>query len=322
MRVLVTRTLFPAAIELLRPSVELTYHDSSDGMSTVELCRAVRDQQAIICPLTDRIDTEVITAANALQLIANVAVGYDNIDLAAANDRGVMVTNTPGVLTESTADLAFALLMATARRLGEAERFLRAGAWRHWEIDLLAGHDIHGQTLGILGMGRIGQALARRAGGFGMRVLYHNRSPIDPAIEAELGASYVGKAELLRRSTFLSVHLPLETSTRGAIGAGELALMPRGAFLINTARGPVVDSEALIVALQSGHLGGVGLDVFDDEPAVDSRLLEFENAVLLPHIGSSSIDTRRRMCLLAVENVLAHTRGRRPPHLVNDAGDG
>jgi len=317
MRVLVSRRLFPEAIALLGEGFDVRYHDSHDGMSAAQLRDAVRGQQALVCPLTDRIDAEVLAAADSLQLIANVAVGYDNIDLQAASARGILVTNTPGVLTESTADLTFALLMATARRLGEAERFLRAGSWRSWRIDLLAGCDVHGQTLGILGMGRIGQAVARRARGFGMRVLYHNRAPADPVVEAELGAAYVSLEALLRQCRFVSVHLPLSPATRGMIGADELALMQPGSILINTARGPVVDTPALIAALAAGHLGGVGLDVFDAEPAVDPRLLGFENAVLLPHIGSASTETRRQMCLVAVHNVLAHARGEVPPNRVD-----
>ncbi len=317
MRVLVTRHLFPEAIEHLQQGVDVEYHDCRDGMTQQELCTAVQGQDAVICPLTDRIGASVIAASDKLRLIANVAVGYDNIDLATATAAGVMVTNTPGVLTESTADLTFALLMATARRLGEAERFLRRGAWKFWEIDLLAGRDIHGQTLGVLGMGRIGQAVARRAQGFGMRVLYHNRSKVEAGVEEALAATYVSMEELLERSDFLTVHVPLDDVTRAVIGPAELARMRPGTILINTARGPVLDTDAVIAALESGHLGGVGLDVFDDEPAVDSRLLSFENAVLLPHIGSASTETRRQMCMLAVENVLAHARGDRPPHLVN-----
>ncbi len=319
MRVLVTRHLFPEAIEHLQQHVDVQYHDSRDGMTQQELCAAVRDQDAVICPLTDRVDESVIAAANKLRLVANVAVGYDNIDLKAATAGGVMVTNTPGVLTESTADLTFALLMATARRLGEAERFLRQGAWKFWEIDLLAGRDVHGQTLGVLGMGRIGQAVARRAQGFGMPVLYHNRSKVEAGVEEALAATYVSMNELLERSDFITVHVPLDDVTRAVIGSAELARMRPGTILINTARGPVLDTDAVIAALESGHLGGVGLDVFDNEPAVDSRLLSFENAVLLPHIGSASTETRRQMCMLAVENVLAHARGDQPPHLVNPA---
>ncbi len=316
-RVLVSRRLFPEAILALRQQVDVSYHDSQDGLPRDELVAALSGHQVLVCPLTERIDAAVIDAAADLRLIANVAVGYDNIDLAAATRRGITVTNTPGVLTQSTADLTFALLMATARRLGEAERLLRAGAWRQWQIDLMAGQDVFGQPLGILGMGRIGQAVARRARGFGMPVLYHNRRRLDSATEVELGARYVEFAELLESVTFLSVHLPLNAKTRGMLATAELAAMRQGAILINTARGPVVDTDALVAALASGHLGGAGLDVFDDEPHVDRRLLQLENAVLLPHIGSASRATRGRMCMLAVDNVLAFAAGRPVPHAVN-----
>ncbi len=316
-RVLVTRHVFPEAVDLLRPHVALTYHDSRDGMTPEELAEAVADKHALICQLTDSVGEGILDAGAELGIVANVAVGYDNIDIAAAERRGIVVTNTPGVLTESTADLAFALLMATARRITEAERFLRAGKWRQWEIDLLSGLDVHARTLGIVGMGRIGQALARRARGFGMRVIYHSRSRLDAGLEAEFGVANIAFAELLAAADFVSVHVPLTSETKGLIGAEELRQMRTTAILVNTSRGSIVDEDALIEALRTGVIRGAGLDVFASEPDIDPRLLELDNVVLLPHIASSTVATRTTMCRIAAENVLAFAQGREPPNTVD-----
>ena len=317
MRALVTRHVFPQAIELLQPEMELDYHDQAGGWSAAELQDRVHGKEGLLCQLTDDITADVIAAGDRLQVIANVAVGYDNIDVGAATARGIVVTNTPEVLTESTADLTFAALMAAARRLSEAERYLRAGKWREWEVDLLCGHDIHGRTLGIVGMGRIGQAVVRRATGFGMKVLYHDRDALAPAVAEELGAAHVELRELLRAADFVSLHVPLTAKTRHMIGADQLALMKPTAFLINTARGPIVDEEALASALAAGQIAGAALDVFEHEPKVAPALLELDNVLLLPHIGSASIQTRTKMCVMAAENMLAVLRGERPPNPVN-----
>ncbi|MCB9868761.1 MAG: D-glycerate dehydrogenase [Planctomycetes bacterium] len=319
-RVLVTRYVYPAALELLRRHTEVDYRDSRDGLARDALTEALRSCAAVVCQLTDRIDADLLDAAPELRLIANVAVGYDNIDVGAATARGIVVTNTPGVLTESTADLAFALLLAVGRRVGEAERWLRAGNWRQWEIDLLCGREVHGATLGILGMGRIGQAVARRARGFAMEVLYHSRRQLPESTERELGARFVTRAELFAAADFVSLHLPLDATTRGSIGAAELRQMKSTACLINTARGGLVDDGALLAALREGTLAGAGLDVFPAEPEVDPGYLELENVVLLPHIGSASVATRTRMCLLAAESVVAWVRGEVVPRQVGVEG--
>lgn len=315
--VLVTKHLYPQAIDRLEGEVQLDYHDSRSGLAPADLLDRAQGKRGVICQLTDKFSAEVFDALPDLKVLSNVAVGYDNIDVAAATKRGVVVTNTPGVLTETTADLAFALVMAAGRRLTESERFLRDGKWGEWYIDLLCGRDIHGATLGLLGMGRIGQATARRARGFGMTVLYHNRSRLPEEVERELGARYVSKDELLAESDFLSVHVPLSAETRHVIGADELAAMKSTAALINTARGPVVDEAALADALADGTIAYAGLDVYENEPQVHAKLLEVPNVVLAPHVGSATIATRTRMCTMAAENLLAGLAGERPANPVN-----
>ncbi len=318
MEVLVTRHVFPQAIELLRPHALVDYHDASDGLPTAELQQRIRGKHALLCQLTDGITTEVMDAAgDQLKVIANVAVGYDNVDMATATRHGILVTNTPGVLTESTADLTFALLLAVARRVPEAERYLRDGRWQQWKIDMLCGHDVHARTLGIVGLGRIGQAVARRAAGFGMEVLYHNRNRQAADRERELGATAVSLDELLARSDFVSLHVPSTDETRHMIGAEQLATMKETAFLINTARGAIVDEGALASALEERQIAGAGLDVFENEPEVEPRLSKLSNVVLLPHVGSASIATRTRMCTMAAENIVAALGNQRPPNLVN-----
>ena len=315
--ILVTRHVYPEAIAILETAGDISYNDSSAGLSAKELRAAAAGKRAIVCQLTDRIDAALMDAAGDLQVIANVAVGFDNIDIPAATERGIVVTNTPGVLTDTTADLAFTLLLAAARRLAEADRFLRAGRWYQWEIDLLCGHDIHGHTLGILGLGRIGQGMARRAGGFDMRVVYHDMHRATPEQEREWGIEYVDKETLFGESDFLSIHVPLTRETRHLVGAAELERMKPTAVLVNTARGPVVDEKALADALESGRIASAGLDVFEAEPQVEARLLALENVVLVPHIGSASIKTRTRMCTMAAENAAAVLGGQKPANPVN-----
>ncbi len=315
--ILVTRHVYPAAIDILRSAGELDYHDSSDGLTPADLRAAVAGKRAVVCQLTDHIDAAFMDSGSRLEVIANVAVGYDNIDIAAATQRGIVVTNTPGVLTDTTADLAFTLMLSAARRIAEADRFLRSGRWQQWEIDMMVGHDIHGHTLGILGFGRIGQGMARRAAGFGMRILYHDAVRADADVERDCGAAYVDLETLLREADFLSLHVPLTDATRHLIGAPELGLMKPTAVLVNTSRGPVVDEAALVEALASGAVASAGLDVFESEPAVHPGLLKLDNVVLVPHIGSASIKTRTRMCTMAAENAAAVLRGERPPNPVN-----
>lgn len=316
-RIFVSRHVFPEAIGILEAAGDLQYNDSSTGLSPEELQSAVEGKQALVCQLTDRIDATVMDAGKALRVISNVAVGFDNIDIPAATERGIVVTNTPGVLTDTTADLAFTLMVAAARRICEADRFLRGGHWQQWEIDMMTGHDIHGHTLGVFGLGRIGQGMARRARGFDMRVIYHDVTRATPDDEQEWGIEYVDRDTLFRESDFLSIHVPLNEHTRHAVGKDEFALMKPTAVLVNTSRGPVVDEPALADALEQGQIASAGLDVYENEPVVEPRLLELENIVVVPHIGSASIKTRTRMCTMAAENTAAVLSGQRPPNPVN-----
>ena len=277
-----------------------------------ELLEAVRGANGVLSTATEKMDDEVMDAAGrGLEVIANMAVGYDNIDVQAASERGIVVTNTPGVLDETTADVAFLLVLAAARRLGEGERLLRAGEWEWWGPKQLRGFDVWGKRLGIVGLGRIGQAVARRGRGFGMEILYHNRSRKEEA-EEELGARYLELDELLRESDFVSIHTPLTDETRHLIGERELGLMQETAVLVNTSRGPVVDEGSLADALEDKRIFAAGLDVYEEEPKVHPRLLELENVVLAPHIGSATIETRDRMATLAAENLAAVLRGQEP----------
>ena len=315
MKVFITRRIFPEAL------LQLEKHGIDYEMNTglplgkPELIAKVKDAEGLICLLSDRIDREVLEASS-LKIVANVAVGYDNIDVEAATELKIMVTNTPGVLTEATADLTFGLILAVARRIVEGDKLMREGHFLGWELDLLLGTDVHGKTLGVVGFGRIGQAVARRARGFGMEVLYFNRSR-KPEAERELGAEFVPFEELLQRSDFISIHLPLTPETHHLFSAKEFKLMKPTAFLINVARGSIVDEEALVQALKAGELAGAALDVFEHEPRVHPDLLKKENVVLTPHIGSAGRETRIKIALIAVENVIAALSGRRPSYLVN-----
>ena len=312
-----TKRVYAEAIEYLRQRCEVEYVDSDDGLTAEQLRDRVRGKQAIVSQLTDRFDRAVMGGLEGVRVLANVAVGFDNIDVQAATERGILVTNTPDVLTETTADFAFALLLAAARRVVEGHQFLRAGLWKRWAIDLLVGQDVHHRTLGIFGMGRIGQAKARRGNGFSMRLLYHDQVRAPEALERDLGLEFVSKQQLLGESDFVSLHVPLLDATRKLIGAAELRRMKRTAILVNTSRGPVVDEAALAEALRDAVIAGAGLDVFENEPGVHPLLVELPNVVLAPHIASASVDTRRRMSMMAAENAVAVLEGRRPPNLVN-----
>ncbi|MDQ4126607.1 MAG: D-glycerate dehydrogenase, partial [Actinomycetota bacterium] len=282
-----------------------------------DLLEAARGAEGVLSTVTEKIDAEFMdSAGDGLKVVANMAVGYDNVDVGAANERGVIVTNTPGVLDETTADVAFMLLLAAARRLGEAERVLRAGRWEWWGPKLFMGPDVWGKRLGIVGLGRIGQAVARRARGFGMEILYHNRSRKREA-EEELGARYLDLDELLETADFVTIHTPLTDETHHLIGAPELERMKPRAVLVNTSRGPVVDEGALADALADGRIFAAGLDVYEEEPKVHPKLLELENVVLAPHIGSGSIETRDKMATLAAENLAAVLRGEESKTPVN-----
>lgn len=316
-RVHVTRKVYPQAIAILQEHCAVDYRDAYDVPDEARLVRKLQHADGLLCQLTDPVTAAVIDSAPKLKVIAQVAVGFDNIDVAAASRRGIVVTNTPGVLSEATADLTFALLLAVARRVPAAERFLREGRWRRWDVDLFAGSEVHGQTVGIVGFGRIGRAVARRALGFGMRVLYASRTPAPPEVESELRARHVPLDLLLRESDFVSLHVPYGPATHHLIGIAELSRMKRTAFLINTARGKVVDERALVIALQENVLAGAGLDVFEDEPRLADGLLELDNVVLLPHIGSATHPVRALMCSLAARDCAAVLTGERPQHVVN-----
>jgi glyoxylate reductase len=311
-RILVTRRLPDGGLDpLVAAGHVLVQRDGDEPYTTAELVELAPEVDGIVCVLTDRIDATVLRAgAPRLQVVANVAVGYDNIDVATATDLGVAVCNTPGVLDETTADLAFLLVLAASRRASNAERDLREGRWTGFHINEFLGVDVHGATLGIVGYGRIGRAVARRASGFGMEVLHHTRT--DTGVTGWTG----DLDDLLRRSDVVSLHVPLHDATRGLIDARRLGLMKPSAVLVNTARGPVVDEEALAIALEDGTIFAAGIDVYEREPAVHPRLLAAPHAVLLPHIGSATEATRRRMAQLASEGAVAVLAGERPPNLV------
>jgi len=315
LQVYVTRKIPGPDLDRARAFCDLTVGPDDTPPDRATLLAHIRDKDGVLTLLTDTIDAEVMDAAPNLRVISNMAVGYDNIDIPAASARGIPVGNTPGVLTETTADLAWALLMAAARRLPEGQRYVKSGLWETWMPDLLLGQDVYGATLGIVGFGRIGAAVARRARGFNMRVLYDQG---DDATAAELGAEKVSFHALLSTSDFVSLHVPLDQDTRGLIGAAELALMKNDAVLVNTARGPVVDAKALYGALKTGQIGAAALDVTDPEPIrLDDPLLRLDNCLIVPHLGSSTVATRHRMAALAVDNLLAGLRQDRLPNCIN-----
>lgn len=316
-KILITRRIPNAGLNLLREVCEIIHWDDDEPIPRSVLLRDVVDVAGLYCLLTERIDAEVLDAATRLKVVSNMAVGYDNIDVAECTRRKIPVGNTPGVLTETTADLAWALMMAAARRIPEAADFVRAGKWRTWGPMLFTGPDLHHATLGVLGMGRIGRAVARRARGFEMRVLYHNRSR-DEEAERELGATYVDLDTLLSESDFLSIHAALNSETQHLIDANALRKMKPTAVLINAARGAIVDTQALVDALRDRRLFAAALDVTDPEPLpADHPLLSFPNCLVVPHIGSASIATRAKMASMAAENLLAGLRDERLPHVVN-----
>ena len=315
--VLVSRRIYQEAVDYLAGSVAVDYNDSDESLPAGHLKARLEGKAGVICQLTDRIDAPLIDAVPRLKVVSNIAVGFDNIDIPAATERGVIVTNTAGVLTDTTADLAFALILGAARRLGEAERYLRAGRFKQWRINLLTGWDVWGATLGVFGMGRIGQAVARRGRGFSMRVLYHDPFRLSEESELELGVEYVTKEKMLAQADFLTIHCALTEQTRHLIGAAELEAMKPTCVLVNTSRGPVVDEAALADALEAGTIAAAGLDVFEKEPEVHPKLLQLENALIVPHIASASVATRTRMCVMAAENMVAALAGKRPPNIVN-----
>ncbi|MGH9453982.1 MAG: 2-hydroxyacid dehydrogenase [Terriglobia bacterium] len=317
-KVYITRPVPDAVVERLSKYCEVESHLADAPVPEDDLTRILREQRVEgLLVVGAGVTAKVVNQASQLRVVANAGVGYDHVDVAACTARRIPVTNTSGVLEETTADLAFALLLATARRVVEGDRFVREGKWKQWTWNLLWGGDIHHQTLGIYGFGAIGRALAHRARGFSMRILYHSRRRVDPSVERETGAEFVSQEALLRESDFVSLHIPYTQETRHVIGKAELASMKPSAFLINTARGKVLDEQALVEALESGKLAGAGLDVFEHEPQVHPSLLKLPNVVLTPHIGSGTAATRLKMANVAAENLLAVLQGRRPPNVVN-----
>lgn len=305
-KVLVARWVFPDIVDRLREHFDVDDNPEDVSLTKDQLIARLKDKVGALTTGGDRIDGDILDANPQLRAVANIAVGYNNFDVPAFTKRGVLGTNTPDVLTETTADFGFALMMATARRVTEGERFLRDGQWKRWGVDMLTGGDVHGSTLGILGMGRIGRGIAKRgAFGFGMNVIYHNRSKLETKLEGECRATYVSKEKLLRDSDHLIIVMPYSPEAHHIIGAAEIALMKPTATLINVARGGLIDEVALVAALKAGKIAAAGLDVFEGEPAVNPGLLEVPNVVLTPHIASASTATRRAMCNLAVDNLIA-----------------
>ena len=316
-KIYVTRPLPEEALSLLRRCGEMSLWEKDEVIPRDVLLREVRETEALLCMVTEQIDEELLAHAPRLRIVANMAVGYDNVDVPALTRRGILLTNTPGVLTETTADLTFALILAIARRVAEAERFVRAGHWRSWGPLFFVGHDVHHATVGIIGLGRIGTEVAKRARGFDMRILYTSHTRKREAEEA-LGCIPVDLTTLLRESDFVTVHVPLTSETRHLLSTPQFKQMKRTAFLINVARGPIVDQQGLYAALRDGLIAGAALDVTDPEPIpLDDPLLSLNNCLTLPHIGSASIATRTRMATLAAENIVAFLAGHHPPTPVN-----
>ncbi len=305
------------AEKYIKERSRLEIHPSEELISRRKLLKAVRDVDALIPTVSDPIDDKVMDAAPRLRVIANYGVGYNNVDLHAASARGIPVTNTPEVLNETTADLTFTLILTASRRVGEGERFLRAGKWKGWKPTQLLGLDVYGKTLGVLGMGRIGKAVARRARGFGMKVIYYDEFRPPAKVERELGVRYAPFKSLLRNADIVTVHTPLLPKTRHLMGAAEFRQMKRTAVLVNAARGPIVNEKALARALATGQIAAAGIDVYEHEPDVEPSLMKLENAVLLPHLGSASLETRVAMGMVAARNCFAALAGRKPPNLVN-----
>ena len=316
-KVLVTREVFDDTLEYLGRYFDVTSNQSDRPFAPDELTRTLADKDGALTTISDRIDAILIERSPNLKAVCNIAVGYNNIDLAACTARRVMVTNTPGVLDNATADFTWTLILATARRLTEAEAWLRTGAWKGWKLKQFLGRDVGGATLGIIGMGRIGQVVARRARGFDMTVLYHNRHPVDPSIESDLNARYCGLDDLLSRADIVTLNLPYTPETHHLIGAVQIAKMKPTAVLINVARGGVVDDRALAAALKEGRLAAAGLDVYENEPKLLPDFLSLKNVVLAPHIASSTESTRRKMAMMAAENLAAALSGKRPPQWLN-----
>jgi glyoxylate reductase len=316
-KILSTRPLFPVARAVLDQHFEVDYWTPPERITREELLKRVADKEGLVCLLTEKVDKELLGRAPKLRIAATVSVGYDNIDVEACTRHKVAATNTPGVLDDTTADFAWTLLMAIARRLLEGDAWMRSGTWPGWDLDQLVGGDVWGKTLGVLGFGRIGRGVARRASGFSMRVLYSDAVRAPEEVERELHAEFVDRDRLFRESDFISLHVPLLPDTRHLISHENLDKMKRTAFLVNTSRGPVVDEAALAEALENRKIAGAALDVYEHEPLVHPALLSRRDVILAPHIASASLDTRTKMAVMAAKNVVAIFEGRRPPNALN-----
>jgi glyoxylate reductase len=314
--ILATRPLFEEARRILQEKCQVEYWSAPERIPKEELFARAQDKQGLVCLLTERIDEAFLHAAHQLRIVANVAVGFDNIDVPACTKRGVAATNTPGVLDETTADFAWTLMMAVARRLGEGEALARSGKWKGWDLDQLVGADVWGKTLGLVGFGRIGRAMARRASGFKMKVLYTDVARVAEDLEKELNAEYRDMDTLLAQSDFVSIHVPLLPETKGLFTTAKFARMKPTAFLINTARGSVVDEAALVHALETKKIAGAALDVYEKEPVIHPGLNR-PNVVLAPHLASASLETRTKMACIAATNVRDFFDGKRPPNILN-----
>ncbi len=316
MKVFITYKIPDKGIELIKDKYELFVHDKEEFLTKEEMIDIVKDKDAVITQLRDPIDKEFIDAGKNLKIIANYAVGYNNIDVKYATKKGIYVTHTPGVLTEATADLTWALILSTVRRIVEADKFTREGKFVGWKPSLLLGSDLYGKTLGIVGMGRIGQAVARRAMGFGMNIIYYNRHRLPEEVEKRYNARYVELDEIFKTADVISLHTPATPETYHMVDERRLSLMKPTAYIINTARGTVIDEKALLEALRTGKIRGAGLDVYENEPKLTQGLSELKNVVLLPHIGSATVETREAMSVMVCENVDAALSGKTPPNLV------
>ncbi len=316
-KVLVTRKVFDEALNLLGKYCDVESNQRDLPFTPIQLVKKLQGKAGVVAVLTDIIDERLLAQCPDLKIVSNIAVGYNNIDVKACTRRGVMATNTPGVLDDTPADFAWTLLLATARRIVEADKFFRTGKWKGWGLMQFTGYDIHHKTLGIVGFGRIGKGVAKRAKGFDMRVIYSDVQRADEATEREYGVMYVDKRTLLRESDFVSLHVPLLPETTHYMSESEFALMKRTAILINAARGPIVEEKALIRALREGKIAGAGLDVYEKEPKCERALVSMRNVVLAPHIASASIETRTKMAVMAADNCARGLTGQRPPNLIN-----
>jgi gluconate 2-dehydrogenase len=316
-KILVTREIFDDVLDYLKQHFEVTSNQADTPMDAETLAKNLADKSGTMTTLVDRVDAKLLSRCPTLKAVCNIAVGFNNIDLAACSKAGVMATNTPGVLDDSTADFTWALILSTARRVVESDAHVRAGGWKGWYLKQFLGADVHHATLGILGFGRIGRRVARRALGFDMTVLYHDTQPADAATERSCNAAFVGMDELLARADILTIHIPYAPATHHLVSSRELGKMKPGAILIHASRGGVVDDVALVAALKSGRVGGAGLDVFENEPSLNPAFLAMKNVVLTPHIASSSEATRHAMAMLAAQNLVAALTTGSPPNLLN-----